>query len=170
MKTEFFQNLTALDSGSQWQITVKPLPDNKLVVSVLFSSTCGDDAAKLVPPILLKGTAAELDEGFFIALTSPVQQTAALFSNMEAFMVQKDQAEKQSQMAKAEQGRQQKEQSEKGSKYDAAMKIVDALTAEGKFREAFIKLPDPAEFEGKAEIIRKRRTELTAKFSQPQLF
>lgn len=170
MKTEFFQNLTALDGSGQWQITVKPLPENKLVVSVLFSSTCGDDAAKLVPPILLKGTAAELDEGFFTALTSPVQQTAALFSNMEAFIVQKDQAEKQSQMAKAEQTRQQKDQTQKNGKYDAAMKIVDALAAEGKFREAFIKLPDPAEFEDKAEIIRKRRAELTAKFSQPQLF
>lgn len=170
MKTEFFQNLTALDSSGQWQITVKPIPENKLVVSVLFSSTCGDEAAKLVPPIILKGTAAELDEGFFTALTSPVQQTAALFSNMDAFMVQKDQAEKQSQMAKAEQTRQQKEQAEKTNRYDAAMKIVDALAAEGKFREAFIKLPDPGEFEGKAEIIRKRRAELTAKFSQPQLF
>lgn len=170
MKTEFFQNLTALDSSGQWQITVKTLMENRLVVSVLFSSTCGDDAAKLVPPLILKGTAAELDDGFFTALTSPVQQTGALFSNMEAFIVQKDQAEKQSQIAKAEQTRQQKEQAGKTNRYDAAVKTVDAHAAKGKFREAFTKLPDPAEFEGKSEIIRKRRAELAAKFSQPQLF
>jgi PRTRC genetic system protein E len=170
MKTEFFQNLTALDSSGQWQITVKPLPDGKLVVSVLFSSTCGDDAAKLVPPIILKGTPTELDEGFFGTITSPVQQTAQLFSNMESFLKQKDEAEKQSQMDKAEQTKEQKAKTEKISKYDAAMKIVDGLSAENKFREAWVKLPDPLEFPDKAEMIRKRRSDLTAKFSQPGLF
>jgi PRTRC genetic system protein E len=170
MKTNFFQNLTALDSGSQWQITVKPLTDGKLVVSVLFSSTCGDDAAKLVPPIILRGTPIELDEGFFGTVTSPVKQTAELFSNMESFLRQKDEAEKQSQMAKAQQAKEQKMKTETISKYEAAIRIVEGLTAEGKFKEAFIKLPDPAEFEDNAEIIRKRRAELAAKFSQPELF
>jgi hypothetical protein len=57
--------------------------DNLIVSVLFFNDAIGDDARKKVPPILLKGTAEELDSGFFQAIAEPVQDTAQLFANME---------------------------------------------------------------------------------------
>jgi hypothetical protein len=54
-------------------------------------------------------------------------------------------------------------------KYGGIMAKVDALEAEGKFREAWMKVPQPSEFPDKAEEVRQRRASLSAKFS-PDLF
>ncbi|MNL88215.1 hypothetical protein D3C87_2177870 [compost metagenome] len=47
---------------------------------------------------------------------------------------------------------------------------VDELEKEGKHREAWMKVPDITEFPEKADEIRKRKTELSDKFSAPSLF
>ncbi|RYJ44248.1 PRTRC system protein E [Flavobacterium beibuense] len=57
----------------------------------------------------------------------------------------------------------------KPSKYESLMASVDALEGEGKFREAWMKVPQPSEFPEKAEELRGRRKSLSAKFS-PDLF
>ena len=44
------------------------------------------------------------------------------------------------------------------------------MEKEGKFREAWIKVPDITEFPEKADEIRKRKTELSNKFATPSLF
>lgn len=49
------------------------------------------------------------------------------------------------------------------------MANADALEKEGKFKEAWMKIPQPSEFPEKAEEIRSRRAALSAKFS-PDLF
>jgi hypothetical protein len=63
METNFFKSLIALQVAGDWKISIAKETADKLIVSVLFfNGSIGDDACKKVPPILLKGTAQELDE------------------------------------------------------------------------------------------------------------
>lgn len=50
------------------------------------------------------------------------------------------------------------------------MAKAEELEKEGKFRDAWMKVPDITEFPEKADEIRKRKGELSAKFSTPSLF
>jgi hypothetical protein len=50
------------------------------------------------------------------------------------------------------------------------MAKADELEKEGKFREAWMKVPPVTEFPEKADEIRKRQTELSNKFGTPSLF
>jgi hypothetical protein len=73
-------------------------------------------------------------------------------------------------MEKEKSDKQKKELEGKDKKYNDAMAKVDELEKEGKFREAWMKVPDMGEFPHKADEIRKRRTTLSDKFSAPSLF
>lgn len=190
MKTNFFQNLNALKVRGNWNITIKPLDGIPLdgisldgtpleddpqasiwVVSVLHNdNACGEKAAAIVPPAILKGTPQQLDQGFFEAISAPVQKTAELFSNMEEYLRQREQAKKASAMEKEKAEKEKQEKAEKQKKYDATIKAVDQLESAGEFRKAFTHLPNPEEYPDQAEAIRKRRTRLAAKISQPSLF
>lgn len=166
----FFQSLSALQLQGDWNITVKTAEENTLVVSVLLNNVkCGDDAKKLIPPLILKGTAMEMDSGFFESVTTPMQTTSSLLTNMEAFLKQQELAKQQSAMVKEKHDKQKKDQDAKDKKFSEAMKGSDELANAGKYREAWTKLPDPALFPEKAELIKKRRSELSAKFA-PDLF
>jgi hypothetical protein len=50
------------------------------------------------------------------------------------------------------------------------MAKADELESAGKHREAWIKVPEIAEFPEKADEIRKRKTQLSDQFSAPSLF
>jgi PRTRC genetic system protein E len=170
METNFFQSIVAMQVAGDWKITIAKDTTDKLVVAVLFfNDAIGDDARKAVPPILLKGTAEELDEGFFATIEQPVKETAALFANMEQYLKQRETAKLQSQMEKDKAVKAEKEKTEKQKKFDEAMKKAGELESEGKYREAWVKVPDVNDYPEQAEIIRKRKSELSAKFS-PDLF
>jgi PRTRC genetic system protein E len=170
METNFFKSILALQVAGDWKIIIAKETADKLIVSVLFfNDTIGDDARKKVPPILLKGTAQELDEGFFQAIEQPVKETAQLFANMEQFLKEKEQAKISSQMEKDNALKADKEKIDKQKKYEEAMTKVDELETEGKFKEAWIKVPHTEQYPEYAQAISKRKSELSAQFA-PDLF
>ena len=65
---------------------------------------------------------------------------------------------------------QKKEQETKDKKFKDGMAKADELEKEGKFREAWMKVPNPADFPDYADAIRKRKTSLSGKFATPSLF
>ena len=73
-------------------------------------------------------------------------------------------------MEKEKADKQKKEQEAKDKKFKDGMAKADELEKEGKFREAWIKVPDMTEFPEKADEIRKRKTSLSDKFGTPSLF
>ena len=171
MKTNFFETLASLKVEGNWQITIKAGTHNRMLVSVLFTNdNVGDDARKLLPPMLLKGTVLELDEGFFAAIETPAKQTASLFRNMEAYAKAQEQAKLQSRMDKDKEQQQKKEKETGNKKYEAQMKKVTELEAAGKYREAYAQLPKPADFPEQEEEINEKKEELMEKFEQPSLF
>jgi PRTRC genetic system protein E len=171
MNTNFFNQIQQLDFTGNLQLTITKGAESNLIVSVLLhNEQCGDSAKNLIPPLTFNATPQEFDEGFFEQITTPVQKVSGLMVDMEKFQKQLDEAKAQSAIEKAKAEKEKKEQEAKGKKFKQAMDKVDELEKEGKFREAWMKVPDLTEFPEKADEIRKRKTSLSDKFATPSLF
>ena len=168
--TNFFSSIAALNITGDLQVTIRKGAESNWIVSVMLNNEqCGDDARKLIPPLNLRGSAEELDNGFFERITTPIQTASGLMVDMEGFMKQLEEVKKQSAMEKEKADRERKEKEAKEKKYREAMQKVDELEKEGKHRDAWMKVPDPSEYPEQAEAIRKRKSSLSSKFA-PDLF
>lgn len=171
MNTIFFSQIAQLDFTGNLQLTITKGAESNLIVSVLLlNEECGDSAKNLISPLTFNATAQEFDEGFIQQITAPVQKVSGLMVDMDKFQKQLDEAKAQSAIEKAKAEKEKKEQEIKDKKFKQAIDKVDELEKEGKFREAWIKVPDIAEYPEKADELRKRKTSLSDKFATPSLF
>ena len=172
MTTDFFKNIDAMQVQGDFIICIRQRQTEKMTVSVVFKNeNCGDNARKIVPPLVFPDkTVAELGEKFFADLNSVIPDTAKMFSSMEHYLKQREEAKKQSAIEKDKADKEKKEKEAKDKKFKDAMAKADELEKEGKFREAWMKVPDITEFPEKADEIRKRKTSLSDKFGTPSLF
>ena len=188
MKTNFFDNIAVLNIPGNWKITIHTDDKGQFTVSALFNiDGNGDNACKVVPPMVLKGTAQELDEGFFDTIQKPVQETAGLFHNMEAYLKGLEEAKKQSKMEqdKKTQELKNKQQAkvktaeddievsglkenkeEKKKRYDEAMKNIANLNDHCKYEEAIALLPSIEDYPEKQMELEKKLADLTRKKGQ----
>lgn len=170
MQTNFFRQLANMKLTGDLQITLRPTTENNFVLSVLLNNEqCGDDARKLIPPLNLRGTAEELDNGFFENISAPLQTASGLMVDMENFMKQLEEAKKKSAMEKEKADKEKKEKEAKDKKYKEAFEKAEALEKEEKFKEAWSALPKVSEFPDFAESIRKKQDEYERHFA-PSLF
>ena len=171
MNTNFFNQIQQLDFTGVLQLNISKGIESNLIVTVLLNNEqCGDSAKNGIPPLTFNATPQEFDEGFFEQITTPIQKVSGLMVDMEKFQKQLDEAKAQSAIEKAKTEKEKKEKEAKDKKFKDAMAKADELEKEGKFREAWIKVPDLTEFPEKADEIRKRKTALSDKFATPSLF
>ena len=171
MNTNFFNQIQQLDFTGVLQLNISKGIESNLIVTVLLNNEqCGDSAKNLIPPLTFNATPQEFDEAFFEQITTPIQKVSGLMVDMEKFQKQLDEAKAQSAIEKAKTEKEKKEKEVKDKKFKDAMAKADELEKEGKFREAWIKVPDITEFPEKADEIRKRKTALSDKFATPSLF
>jgi PRTRC genetic system protein E len=85
MQTNFFEHISALEFQGALNLNFIKNAEGLLTVSVYLPNASADTAGNVIPPMILKGNAAELGEGFFGAIAAPVKQTASLFANMDAY-------------------------------------------------------------------------------------
>jgi len=177
-----------LNVPGNWKIAIHADDKGQFTVSALFNTDHnGDNAYKVVPPMVLKGTAQEMDEGFFDTIEKPVQETAGLFHNMEAYLKGLEEAKKQSKMeqdkkaqelknkqqAKAKSNEEGIEVSEpKDSKedrkkrYEDAMKQIAELNDRCKYEEAIALLPTVEDYPEKQKELENKLADLTRKKGQ----
>ncbi len=171
MNTNFFNQIQALDFTGVLQLNISKGAENNLIVSVLLNNEqCGDSAKNGIPTLTFNATPQEFDEGFFEQITTPIQKVSGLTVDMEKFLKQLEEVKKQSAMEKEKADKEKKEKEAKDKKFKDSMAKADELEKEGKFREAWMKVPPVTEFPEKADEIRKRQTELSNKFGTPSLF
>ncbi|SCY74573.1 PRTRC system protein E [Flavobacterium anhuiense] len=171
MNTNFFNQIQQLDFTGVLQLNISKGIESNLIVTVLLNNEqCGDNAKNAIPPLTFNATPQEFDEGFFEQITTPVQKVSGLMVDMEKFLKQMDEAKKQSAMEKEKTDKEKKEKDAKDKKFKDAMAKADELEKEGKFREAWMKVPEITEFPEKTDEIRKRKTSLSDKFATPSLF
>lgn len=170
MNTNFFNQIAQLDFTGVMQLNISKGEHNNLIVTVLLNNEqCGDSAKNLIPPLTFNATPQEFDKDFFEQIKAPMQTISGVMVDMEKFLKQMEEVKKQSAMEKAKAEKAKKEKEAKDKKYKDGMAKVDELEKEGKFREAWIKVPQITEFPEKADEIRKRKTTLSAQF-EPNLF
>lgn len=84
MQTNFFRHIAKMNLTGDLQIIVRPTSENAYVVSVLLTNEqCGDEARKTIPPLNLKGTAEELDNGFLENISTPLQTASGLMMDIK---------------------------------------------------------------------------------------
>ena len=170
MQTNFFRQLAHLNLTGDLQLLLKPTTENSFVLSILLNNEqCGDEARKLIPPLNLRGTAEELDNGFFESISTPLQTASGLMVDIENFMKQLEEAKKKSAMEKEKQDKEKKEKEAKEKKYNVALQKAEELEKEGKYKEAWSALPKVSEYPDFAETIRKKQDECERHFT-PSLF
>lgn len=171
MNANFFNQIAQLNFTGVLQLHISKGAETNLIVSVILNNEqCGDNAKNLIPPLTLNGTPQGFDEAFFDQITAPIQKVSGLLVDMEKFLKQLEGVKKQSAMEKEKADKEKKEKEAKDKKFKDGMAKADELEKEGKFREAWMKVPDVTEFPEKAEQIRKRKTSLSDKFAIPGLF
>src|SRR3546814_19016430 len=101
MNTNFFSGIARMGIKGDLNITIKSGAEGNLIVSVLLNNRgCGDDAQQAIPPLVLKGSAEDLDNGFFESISAPLPQISQLCVNLEAYLKAQEGARKQSAMTK----------------------------------------------------------------------
>ena len=171
MNSNFFNQIQQLDFTGVLQLNISKGAENNLIVSVLLNNEqCGDNAKNLIPPLTFNATPQEFDEGFFQQISAPIQTISGVMVDMDKFLKQMEIVKQQSAMEKEKTEKAKKEKEAKDKKFKDGMAKADELEKEGKFREAWIKVPDITEFPEKADEIRKRKTSLSDKFATPNLF
>ena len=184
MTTNFFQNIANLNVPGNWKLTLHTDEAGNFTVSALFTALQqADNALKAIPPMLLRGTATELDEGFFEAITEPVQQTAGLYHNLNAYHKGLEDARLKSKMEQDKKAKENKAKSktatgdggeddieisepkpnkeEKRKAYTQAMININELKAACKYGEALALLPAIADYPEKEIELTKKAEELT---------
>ena len=170
MQTNFFRQIAKLNLKGDLQMILRESTDNSFVLSVLLNNEqCGDEARKTIPPLNLRGTAEELDNGFFETVTTPLQTVSGLMVDMEAFLKQLEEAKKKSAMEKEKAEKMKKEKDAKDKKYKDALLKAEELEKEEKYKDAWTALPKASEFPEYAEIIQKKQDEYEKHFA-PSLF
>lgn len=170
MQTNFFRQLAQMNLTGDLQITLRPTTENNFVLSVLLNNEqCGDEARKLIPPLNLRGTAEDLDNGFFESISIPLQTASGLMVDMENFMKQVEEAKKKSAMEKEKLDKEKKEKEAKEKKYHDAVQKAEELEKEGKYKEAWSALPKVSKYPDFVETIRKKQGEYERHFA-PSLF
>ena len=189
MKTIFFKNITDLNVSGNWNFTING--DNKgiLTVSALFTpAENSDNASKLVPPLLLRGTADELDAGFFETIQQPVQEASGLFHNMDKYVKGLEEAKKQSKMEQDKKAQEIKAKAltktgaagddievssepkvskeQKRKAYEDAMKKIGDLNDACKYEEALTLLPSVADYPEKESELERKKADLERKQKQ----
>lgn len=176
MKTNFFEQIAGLKMSTNLLLNIHRNEQDELTVSASINNSIG------LPPLLFKGTAQELDEGFIAAISEPVKETIGLINNLEAY--QKELAKKKNakhdKAAKAADDAEDEPDDEKDNNlftpkeddkeakaekkrlYDEAMDKVKELAQNTKYAEALSHLPDAADYPEKADAIETKRKTLQA--------
>lgn len=177
MTTNFFQNIADLHLCGTLKLVIETDAKGNFTISELFQTACTDNAAGLIVPLTLNGTAADLDEGFFDQITEPASKTALLQSNMEAYMKSLEQAKAASKMeqdkkakdAKAVQVKKDGDhempepKADKKKAYEEALRQISNLNDACKYEEAFALLPSVADYPEKETELKNKRADLNRK-------
>jgi PRTRC genetic system protein E len=185
MKTNFFENIANLNAPGIWKIGIHHDENGRFVVSALYTPTQSNEPAlKTIAPLIFKGTATEMGDGFFEAIEKPVQETAGLYHNLDAYRKTLDDAKKKlssgnkNQPAKVKQadngesaedievGEPKLSAEDKKKAYTEVIRKVVELNDACKYEEALAVLPSEADYPEKAEELKKRKADLTRKAEQ----
>lgn len=135
----FFQTIyPMLAAGADLSINIKRVNDRLSVAVMPRHNGVKDEAQQHLVPLILNGTAVELDAEFLQAIMVPVSRTMGVLANLETFERQAAKVSSESRPAKTAQEKESKEAREKREKMERLLKKTDEAVAGRKYSEALI--------------------------------
>ena len=135
----FFQTIyPMLSAGTDLSINIRRVNDRLSVAVMPRHARVKDEAQQNLVPLILSGTAVELDAEFLQAIAAPVSRTTGLLTNLETFERQAAKASSESRAAKTAQEKESKEAREKREKMEKLLKKTDEAVAARRYSEALI--------------------------------
>lgn len=135
----FFQTIyPMLAAGADLSINIKRVNDRLSVAVMPRHNGVKDEAQQHLVPLILNGTAIELDAEFLQAIMMPVSRTMDVLANLETFERQAAKVSSESRPAKTAQEKESKEAREKREKMERLLKKTDEAVAGRKYSEALI--------------------------------
>jgi PRTRC genetic system protein E len=75
METSFFKSLKELKIAGKWYLVVKMTGNADIPMTVIvIREEPGDETQKMLSPIMLEGSAEDLDERFFSSIESGIEK------------------------------------------------------------------------------------------------
>ena len=135
----FFQTIyPMLAAGADLSINIKRVNDRLSVAVMPRHNGIKDEAQQHLVPLILNGTAIELDAEFLQAIMVPVSRTMGVLANLETFERQAAKVSSESRPAKTAQEKESKEAREKREKMERLLKKTDEAVAGREYSEALI--------------------------------
>ncbi|EHQ30980.1 PRTRC system protein E [Mucilaginibacter paludis] len=182
MKTNFFENIASLNAPGIWTIGIQNDENGDFTVSALYAPfKSNEPATKMIVPLIHRGKASDMDEGFFEATLTQVDTLKGLYSNIKAVTASVDAAKKKlgqgskPQPAKPkadgnadeiEVGEPKASAEEKRKAYTDTIRKVVELNDACKYEDALNVLPSVEDYPEKKEELEKRRADLERKKAQ----
>jgi PRTRC genetic system protein E len=181
MKTNFFENIANLNAPGIWTIGIQNDENGNFTVSALYAPfKSNEPATKMIVPLIHRGKASDMDEGFFEATVTQVESLKGLYTNIKAVTASVDTAKKKlgqgskPQPVKAktnsdgnsediELGEPKISAEEKKRAYTDAIRKVVELNDLCKYEDALNILPSVEDYPEKKEELEKRRADLERK-------
>lgn len=140
--------------------------ENGLVVSVLPQLKCKDEAKSNITPILLKGTADELDAQFIGIIQQPLEKVSGVSSNLIQFEKSIELAESKSAITKAEKI----EETKMKEKADKCLKKADEFIEKDDVKKAILQIEAALKFSPNykkaKDMLVKHKSEATGMFEE----
>lgn len=140
----------------------------EITVSLLPKPKINDEAKSVLKPIIIKGTATELDEQFHVILQKPLEKASGVTSNILSFEASVKEMEQKSEAQK----KIKEEQEKNKKKADSELEKVDELIKNKDFNKALICIKKSLEIYPeykKAIELEKQVSEAKTK-EQPDIF
>ncbi|WP_341836828.1 hypothetical protein WJU16_02910 [Chitinophaga pollutisoli] len=174
MTTNFFSRFEELGLIGEFQLRITVRPGVLRANIIPVGEKKGPDAPAIQPLNLRDATAAELDAGFFAAITRPLQTATGLLTNLEAF----EKSAKKACTPKANSATPvKKTETAVPAKYTEALRKSEEQEKKGNIGQAIAAMPDPVKFPTQAKAIaerltalRQQRPDLASTVAQPCLF
>lgn len=171
METNFFTQVCALPRVGAWKMTINFDGEQGLLVSVLF-----EGGTTTLAPLIFKGTAAELDSGFFGAVAAPAEHTAMFVAELDAHRQSLDRAKAELASKAAGSGKsaaatkpKTEDKAEKKKRYDDIIAKAKELNGQMKYTDALALLPSNGDFPEKAAELDGLRKALKERSQQLSL-
>lgn len=85
-----FQQMSAIEFAGSLNLTIKKSGGQMVVSVILKNEAVGNKTGDHIPPLVLRGTPAELDAGFIAAIADPIREVNGLIVGVESFNKQKE--------------------------------------------------------------------------------
>ncbi len=165
-----------MTEGVDLTLVMHKAADGQMTVSLMpRSQSLKEGAQNRFVPLMLSGTPAELDTGFFAAAMQPVQRVTGLIANLAEFEKQAGKAvadSKASKSAKTPKEKESKEAKDKRERYEKYMKKAEEQMAAQHYDEAILSFQQARLLatEEQATKIDEKIAEVRAAQSQGSLF